>query len=130
MTAPVKLTRNQALVLERLEASDAPLSAYTILEDLRKEGFKAPLQVYRALEKLIAVGEVHRIESLNAFIICRHSGCSNKNATLFAICDQCGSAKELGDHQFTEQLSEMAEKHKFDMHKAVVEISGVCDACR
>ena len=44
------LTKNQALVLERLEAANSPLSAYELLDQLREEGIKAPLQIYRALE--------------------------------------------------------------------------------
>jgi len=46
----LKLTRNQSLVLSVLQSSDQLLSAYRILDRLRDEGFKAPLQVYRALE--------------------------------------------------------------------------------
>ena len=46
------LTRNQELVLGTLAHSDAPLSAYDILDRLRDDGLRAPLQVYRALEKL------------------------------------------------------------------------------
>ncbi|MCC2690339.1 MAG: zur, partial [Rhizobiaceae bacterium] len=63
-----KLTRNQQLVLARLEAASGPVSAYGLLDQLRDDGFRAPLQVYRALEGLIKGGLVHRLESLNAFV--------------------------------------------------------------
>src|SRR5690606_24509193 len=46
------LTRNQELVLGTLAHAEAPLSAYDILDRLRSEGLRAPLQVYRALDKL------------------------------------------------------------------------------
>ena len=39
------LTRNQLCVLERLETATGPLSAYTLLDQLRDQGFRAPLQV-------------------------------------------------------------------------------------
>src|SRR5690606_26549261 len=52
MKAPAELTKNQALVLNALSRAEGPLSAYTILDRLRDDGFRAPLQVYRALEKL------------------------------------------------------------------------------
>ncbi len=58
------LTRNQSLVLDTLSQSGGPLSAYTILDQLRDHGFRAPLQVYRALDKLVEFGMVHRLESL------------------------------------------------------------------
>jgi Fur family zinc uptake transcriptional regulator len=73
--APVDLTKNQSLVMGALTNSDGPLSAYTILDQLRDHGFRAPLQVYRALDKLVEFGLVHRLESLNAFVACRHPGC-------------------------------------------------------
>jgi len=47
------LTRNQKLVLDVLQGSGRQMSAYEILDQLRPEGLKAPLQVYRALDKLV-----------------------------------------------------------------------------
>ena len=55
------LTRNQSLVMGTLASSNGPMSAYTILDELRGEGLRAPLQVYRALEKLVEFGLVHRL---------------------------------------------------------------------
>ena len=46
------LTRNQELVLGTLAHATAPMSAYDILDKLRGDGLRAPLQIYRALEKL------------------------------------------------------------------------------
>ena len=45
------LTKNQEMVLGALNDAKAPMSAYAILDELRDEGFRAPPQVYRALEK-------------------------------------------------------------------------------
>jgi Fur family zinc uptake transcriptional regulator len=39
------LTKNQTLVIETLLAADGPLSAYSILDQLRDHGFRAPPQV-------------------------------------------------------------------------------------
>ena len=60
-----KLTKNQQTVLSLLEQSNEPLKAYTILSGTQKKGIKAPTQVYRALDKLIEIGKVHKIESKN-----------------------------------------------------------------
>ena len=54
------LTKNQSLVMSALMESNAPMSAYTILDKLRDEGFRAPLQAYRALDNLVEFGLVHR----------------------------------------------------------------------
>lgn len=40
--ATSELTKNQALVMGALSQSDSPLSAYTILDQLRDDGFRAP----------------------------------------------------------------------------------------
>ncbi len=49
----VKLTKNQSLVLDSLIKASQPSGAYALLDTLRPHGFKAPLQIYRALEQLI-----------------------------------------------------------------------------
>ena len=61
-----ELTRNQNLVLGALTQATGPLSAYGILDQVRSDGIKAPLQIYRALDKLVEKGLAHRLESLNA----------------------------------------------------------------
>ena len=50
------LTANQKLVLDALKEVGTPLSAYALLERLSRHGIRAPLQVYRALDKLIQFG--------------------------------------------------------------------------
>lgn len=67
-----ELTRNQSLVFEALSQAEAPLSAYMLLAKLKGTGLRAPIQIYRALDKLMAYGLAHRIESLNAFVVCSH----------------------------------------------------------
>ena len=43
------LPRNQRLVLDALRKVRGPRTAYELLENLRDQGFRAPLTVYRAL---------------------------------------------------------------------------------
>ena len=81
------LTKNQALVFGKLSDASGPLTAYALLDNLRENGFRAPLQVYRALDKLVDYGLVHRLESLNAFVACRHKGCADHKTAAFAICE-------------------------------------------
>ena len=75
-----ELTKNQKIVLDFIQKSNKPVKAYSILSNVSKKGLKAPPQVYRALEKLIEVGEVHKIESLNSFVAC-NSKCIEPNGT-------------------------------------------------
>lgn len=128
----VNLTKNQSMVMNALSEAEGPLSAYTILDGLRGQGFKAPLQVYRALEKLIELGLVHRLESLNAFMACQHPVCEGENndTVLFAICESCGSVQELLNDNLAKAVEGIAGAADFSLKDSVVELRGVCHACR
>ena len=49
------LSKNQQIDIDLIEKAKGPLKAYSILYNVQKRGIKAPLQVYRALEKLIEI---------------------------------------------------------------------------
>jgi Fur family zinc uptake transcriptional regulator len=126
MTTARDLTRNQSLVLGALAHADGPLSAYTILDRLRDDGFRAPLQVYRALDKLTEFGLVHRLESLNAFVACAH-GHDHGDAhglVAFAICETCGRVDEFADDEITARLSGWARDTGFRASKTTIEHCG------
>ena len=53
MDRDLALTPNQQQVWNLLLAAGAPMGAYALLDRLKGSNFKAPLQVYRALEKLV-----------------------------------------------------------------------------
>ena len=125
-----ELTKNQALVMGALSQSDSPLSAYTILDQLRDDGFRAPLQVYRALDKLVEFGLVHRLESLNAFVACRHPGCDAHQTIAFMICETCGQVNEISDNSLAERLTKLASKAGFALKKSTVELRGICGNCQ
>ena len=57
------LTKNQKIILDLIEKSDQPLKAYSILFDVKKKGINAPLQVYRALNKLVKIGKISPTKS-------------------------------------------------------------------
>ena len=124
-----ELTRNQSLVLDALAGSVGPLSAYSILDRLRGQGLRAPLQVYRALDKLIELGLVHRLESLNAFVACCQPGCETHGTTAFAICDQCGHVAEFANEEVTELLESWASGERFKLSKTTIELRGLCRTC-
>ncbi|CDZ46471.1 Fur family transcriptional regulator [Neorhizobium galegae] len=136
-TSAPALTKNQSLVFDVLDRADAPVSAYTILDRLRDHGFRAPLQVYRALDKLLEFGMVHRLESLNAFVACAHpeSECCGKGhghghgTVAFAICESCGHVSEFHDHEVDHRLSDWAKSKNFKPAKTTIEIRGLCGAC-
>lgn len=124
------LTKNQSLVMGALKRSDGPLSAYTILDQLRNHGFRAPLQVYRALDKLVEFGLVHRLESLNAFVACRHPDCDGHETIAFMICDECGQVSEITDNSLARRLKQLAGGAGFTLKKSAIELRGICANCQ
>ena len=129
MTNSSDLTNNERLVMDVLGRETSPVSAYVILDKLRGSGFRAPLQVYRALDKLIGMGRVHRLESLNAFIACNHISCEKIGVTAFVICGRCEHVQEVCDDSVSLFLNGLAEKTNFKASKTSIELHGVCDAC-
>ena len=125
----VELTRNQQLVLDKLEKASGPLSAYGLLDELREQGFRAPLQVYRALDRLMKAGLVHRLESLNSFVACTDSHTHAGGMTAFAICGTCGSVAEFADPVVGERLESWIGESGFRPEKAVIEFRGLCRDC-
>jgi Fur family transcriptional regulator, zinc uptake regulator len=129
MTDTPDLTRNQTLVLDKLSKTDQPMSAYTLLDELRGDGLKAPLQVYRALDKLVAQGRVHRLESISAFVACQHPECQSHAATVFMICEKCGKVSEQADATVALALAAVARVEGFVADKMSIEMRGSCGKC-
>jgi Fur family transcriptional regulator, zinc uptake regulator len=129
MTDTPDLTRNQTLVLDKLSKTDQPMSAYTLLDELRGDGLKAPLQVYRALDKLVAQGRVHRLESISAFVACQHPDCQSHAATVFMICEKCGKVSEQADAAVAKALGNVARVEGFVAEKMSIELRGACGKC-
>ncbi|MCZ2329018.1 Fur family transcriptional regulator [Bartonella sp. F02] len=126
---PSKLTRNQMLVLDILKNSQGPLSAYAILNRLREEGLRSPLQVYRALEKLIQLKCVHRLESVNAFMACSYPNHCQHELTTFAICDNCGKVNEIQNKKIVHDIRKITQNIDFQSYKSTIEIRGTCKEC-
>ena len=122
------LTKNQRIVLNLLQDSGEPLKAYFILDSLKKEGLNSPLQVYRALDKLVELGKIHKVESLNSFIICNNSNCASNTA--FTICERCGKVKEIKNNNLTEGVNEFVRENKLNITRYNLEFYVVCNTCK
>ena len=122
------LTKNQRIVLSLLQDSGEPLKAYFILDSLKKEGLSSPLQVYRALDKLVELGKIHKVESLNSFIICNNSNCASNTA--FTICERCGKVKEIKNNNLTEGVNELVRENKLNITRYNLEFYVVCKTCK
>ena len=127
-TNDYNLTKNQKIVFNLLQNSGEPLKAYTILESLKREGLKSPLQVYRALDKLVELGIIHKIESQNSFIACSNSNCASNTA--FTICKRCGDVKEIKNNHLFEQVSDLGKKNRLKVQRFNLEFYVDCNGCK
>lgn len=118
----------QEAVLTLLKAQRAPLSAYDVLEALRRDGRRlAPTSVYRALTALIDNGAVHRLESRNAFVACRSAGAAHE--AILSVCEECGAVEETICSSVLTALSRAAGRSGFAPSRHVIEVFGRCAAC-
>lgn len=126
--AAPKLSPNQRTVLGCLRDAGEPMSAYAILDQVRKSGIVHPPTVYRALNGLMKKGMVHRLESRSAFIACGHDVCDGRFA--FAICRNCDKVFEmsLSEDQLT-QLLGLTPK-EITPERVSLEIAGLCSHCQ
>jgi Fur family zinc uptake transcriptional regulator len=123
-----KLSHNQGQVLSCLRRAKAPLSAYAILDKVRVAGISHPPTVYRALNELIQLGMVHRLESRAAFVACDHGSCNGKAA--FAICRECGKVVEISLSDEDERELLALTSRDIAAEQITLEIAGLCASCR
>ncbi len=123
-----RLTGQRRRVLEIVWKSHVPVGAYEILAALSPdERPVAPPTVYRALEFLRAHGLVHKIESLKAYVGCRHPG--RDHVGQFLICEECGDAAEIQDSSIERAIEDRAAAAGFRVSETTLEVRGLCPAC-
>ena len=123
------LSKNQKIIFDIIYNSSEPLKAYAILFNVQKKGIKAPLQVYRALDKLVEIGKIHKIESRNAFMACQNSSCQISKATAFSICESCEKVSEISNSKLSKYLSNFADEAGMKYSKYNLEFFGLCKKC-
>ena len=124
------LSKNQQIVLNIIERAKEPLKAYSILFNVQKKGINAPQQIYRALDKLIEIGKIHKIESKNAFVACKNANCEVSKATAFSICESCEMVDEISDVKLTKYLSSFSDKKGTKYKRFNLEFFGLCKKCK
>lgn len=118
----------QSDVLEVLKASQRPMTAYQILEQLQvTEPDIAPPTVYRTLSALTDHGRAHRLESIKAFVPCR---CNHvESVPVLAICEDCGTVEEHDGSGLLPRLTALTDQNAFQADRHIVEIHGRCGTC-
>ena len=124
------LSKNQKIIFDLIDKSPEPLKAYTILYNVQKKGINAPPQVYRALDKLVEIGKIHKIESKNAFVACKNSDCEISKATAFSICESCEMVDEISDAKLSKYLSSFNHRKGMKFKRFNLEFFGLCKKCK
>lgn len=127
-----KFTRPRQMVLEKIIDASKPVKAYDIVGIIDENGKTVkPPTVYRALEFLVKIGIIHKIESDNSFIICDHGNhChSHSHIPLLLICKSCGKVYEDHILDLETKINENAQRLGFKINKTIIEAHGICDKC-
>ena len=124
------LSKNQQIIFDLIDKSPEPMKAYAILFNVQKKGIKAPLQVYRALDKLVEIGKIHKIESRNAFVACKNANCEISKATAFSICENCEKVTEINNLKLSKYLTNFEDDTGMKYQKYNLEFFGVCKKCK
>lgn len=125
----VQLTPIRHKILELIWNSHKAIKAYDLLDQIRPTNDAAkPSTVYRALDFLLEQGLIHRVESLNAFVGCRNSGCQHDQ--LLLICTNCHNVDERPAANVFNALAEELQMVRFSPQRKTIEIHGLCRTCR
>jgi Fur family zinc uptake transcriptional regulator len=124
-----RFTKVREQVFLLLAEHKGAIGAYDLLAQLKEiDAAAKPATIYRALDFLSKQGFVHKIESINAFVMCHHFGDCNHPVQLL-ICDQCGHVEEIQSNNFDLALRSMADANGFTISHQIVEAHGNCKAC-
>lgn len=126
--AGVNFTPVRRRALEILLESHTALGAYDLLKRLDADGFGGqPPVAYRALDFLVKHGFAHRVERLNAFVACIRPG-ETEHDPAFIICRGCRRVAET--EAAGGPLAADAAGIGFAVERTVMEVEGLCPACR
>lgn len=110
-------------------AGNHGVGAYALLAQLKaySPGAK-PATVYRALDYLLRLGLVVKIDSQSKFFA-RAEG-ARQALCLFMVCAHCGSVQEFIDKYCEKRIQATVTDAGCTFEKNAIEISVLCETCR
>ncbi|MEM6485101.1 MAG: transcriptional repressor [Pseudomonadota bacterium] len=124
-----RLTPARLGAYAELIAANGAITAYGLIDRLSKRQKRniAPLTVYRHLDFLTRVGLVHRIESTQSYLPCKHP--DKPHDSQYLLCSNCGRVEEVRSDSLDTLLTGIASQRGFTPDKTIVEVSGMCGEC-
>lgn len=125
----LRLTPLRRQIFEILCRSHRASGAYEVLDRLSEQrpGVRPPT-VYRGLDFLVEHGFAHRLEALNAYVVCGDP--SAPHSGQFLICEDCGHVAEMADTTLTERVERTVRQLGFQPRRQQIEVLGQCADCR
>ena len=129
-----KLTRRRREVLTMLLQANRAVSAYELVSLCNHDSDEPmpPMSVYRILEFLQAEQFVHKLETANKYIACKHIACEHEHKKpQFLICNDCNKVQELDtDSEALSSVEAAASMLNFNLLNPQLEVSGSCGLCK
>ncbi|MCR4667434.1 MAG: transcriptional repressor [Desulfovibrio sp.] len=123
-----RLTSLRKSIITLMINENRPLKAYEIIEKMRDNGKRlTPTTVYRVLDFLIEKGFVHRINYLNAFIICKEN--HKKSPYILFVCSSCENTIEISNKNIIETIQDNINSIGCIADNECIEICGTCNSC-
>lgn len=128
ITNGLQLTKLRKSILRLIWNSHAPIKAYDILDELKKDQHQAqPITVYRILDFFLENKLIHKLEVTNSYLGCSHPG--EDHNCYFLVCKKCKMVEEACDEDILNSLNTLSSKKEFIKDKVTLEIYGTCSSC-
>ncbi len=128
-----RFTDKRRNILKNLINAKSPLSAYDLTELYNQNNDKKvqPMSVYRILDFFIEMKLVHKLPTLNKYVVCSHLSCQHSHQDqYFVVCKSCGDAQEISmNSKLTQELNESVSSVGFQLVDAQFELFGLCKNC-
>jgi Fur family ferric uptake transcriptional regulator len=116
-------------VVEHLGAQSCCNSAQEIFDGIRVEGGRVGIaSVYRALEQLVDLGLVQRVELGDGVARFEPSHSSGEHHH-HLVCDGCGKVEPFADQELERALEQAASRLAYEMQGHEVVLHGSCVEC-
>lgn len=130
----INLTNKRRKIFDIVIKSAKPISAYDIVSEFQETyDEQIPvMSVYRILNFLIDNGLVHKLDSINQYIVCKHLDCEHEHLnTQFLICNDCNSTEEIMIRdELHQQLTNDIDQTGFKLKELKFELHGICANCQ
>lgn len=118
------VTSQRLLALDIILGEGGVIKPYAVLENYKKLAGKdiAATSVYRLLDFWKDAGVLHKVESLNGFVMCRHL--RKSHSPIILACRDTGRIIEVAAPQLWDKVQSLAEANGFEIDNDSIVVTG------